>query len=289
MLSDLLTVRRRHALSGLLDDPSPIVRAAVIKELIRLGPAGIEFLEALCGGSNRLLAHHAQRLLVEIRNANPAEEFRRFIDSLNYELETGSIHLCRVAYPDLRPEEICSQIDAIAARCKELLVSPAPPRERCLVINRVLFHELGFRGNSEDYGNPENSYLNRVLATKKGLPISLSILYILVGQRIGASLDPIAYPGHFLVGCFEDDMPFFIDPFSGGKFRSPEQLLDFSQGGISLSQLSYLAPAPVREVLARCCRNLTNHHSNRGQEALGQLFRSFATDLERVQQKPANP
>ena len=285
MRHERLTERKREALTSLLDDPSPFVRAELLKEFIRLGYEGQDFLEELSQGPNRIVANYARRLLEELRNANPSEEFRAFIRSQNYELETGMILLCRVAYPDLDPSLICNQVDAIADRCRELLVKPTTPRERCLIINRVLFHELGFRGNSDDYSNPENSYLNRVFETKKGLPITLSILYILIGQRIGAELDPIAYPGHFLVGCFEDDLPFYIDPFSRGKFCSPEQLLGPTHGYLTLSQLGDLAPAPIREVLSRCCRNLSNHYQRRGDEAMSRLFASYVVDFEKSHHK----
>lgn len=288
MRSEHLTIQKQEALRELLDDPSPIVRAELLKEFTRLGPVAQTFLEDLSNGYNRIIASHARRLLEELRNANPSEEFRRFIRSLNYELETGTIMLCRVAYPELKVGELCAQIDAIAKRCRELLIKPSTPRERCVVINRVLFHELGFRGNSEDYSDPENSFLNRVLETKKGLPITLSILYILIGQRIGADLDPVAYPGHFIVGSFEDELPFYIDPFRRGKFSTPGQLLDYSNGFISVSQLGDLAPAPVREVLCRCCRNLSNHYSKRQQHGMSHLFASFVQEFDQSYQKQAS-
>lgn len=263
-----------------MDDPNPKVRQALLAEFSRLGPTAAVFLDSIANGSNRVLATYARRLLDELQNANPTEEFRRFIHSLNYELETGVIMLCRVAFPDLAAAEICSQVDAIADRCRELLVKPIAPRERCLVINRVLFHELGFRGNADDYENPDNSFLNRVLETRRGIPITLSILYLLVAERLGAELDPIAYPGHFLVGSFEDELPFYIDTFRRGKFISPNELLDYSNGYLSLSQLGNLAPAPIREVLCRCCRNLVEHYAASGQDSMSQLFASFVSDFE---------
>ncbi len=286
--SDKLTSQTREAFLSLIDDPSPLVRKGLLAEFFRLGPTATDFLEEIISSQNRVLAGHARRMLTELRNANPTEEFRRFIQSMNYELESGSIMLCRVAYPELKAEDVCRQLDEIANRCRELLIKPSTPRERCNVINRVLFHELGFRGNTEDYANPENSFLNRVLETKRGLPISLSILYILVGQRIGAELDPIGYPGHFIVGSFEDDLPFYIDAFRRGKFRTPGQLLDYSNGFISASQLGDLAPAPIREVLTRCCRNLANHYASHEQGSMAQLFTSFVEEFESTRQRQAS-
>lgn len=287
MLSNQLTQERRDALRDLLDDPSPVVRKALLIEFSRLGLPAIDFLEELSTGPNRIVGRHAKRLLDELKNANPSEDFRRFIQSLNYELETGTIMLCRVAYPELSAESICRQLDEIAARCQDLLIKPHTARERCTIINRVLFHEMGFRGNSDDYENPENSFLNRVLETRKGLPITLSILYILVAQRIGGQLDPIAYPGHFIVGSFEDDLPFYVDPFKRGKFHTPGQLLDYSNGTISVTQLGQLAPAPIREVLTRCCANLANHYSIASQDDMSQLFASFVLEFKRSYQRQA--
>lgn len=274
------TSKRRDAFLDLLDDPSPVVQKALIDELSKLGSTACDFLEEIATGSNRMLALHAKRILREVENANPSEEFRKFIRSQNYELETGAIMLCRVAYPEATAADICTQIDSIADRCRELIANPISPRERCVMINRVLFHEFGFRGNAEDYENPDNSFLNRVLETKKGLPISLSILYLLVAQRVGADLDPIAYPGHFLVGSFEEDLPFYIDAFKRGRFIAPGQLLDYSSGYLSVSQLGNLAPSPVREVLTRCCQNLANHYSASDQESQARLFASFVQDFQ---------
>lgn len=279
---------KQQAILTLLDDPSAVVQKGLVQEALRIGPAAAAFLEDVCKGTNRMLSIHAKRILQEIENANPSEEFRKFIRSQNYELETGAIMLCRVAYPDVKAEDICSEIDRIADRCRELIAKPISPRERCAVINRVLFHEFEFRGNSEDYENPENSFLNRVLETKRGLPISLSILYLLVGQRLGAELDPIAYPGHFLVGSFEEDLPFYVDPFKRGRIIAPGQLIDYTSGYLSLSQLGDLAPAPIREVLTRCCRNLANHYAESDQDSMSQLYASFVKDFEVVNATQSN-
>lgn len=256
------------------------MQKALVAELTKIGTPACDFLDELANGSNRMLALHARRILREVENANPSEEFRKFIRSQNYELETGIIMLCRVAYPEVTAADICTQVDAIANRCRELIANPISPRERCVMINRVLFHEFGFRGNAEDYENPDNSFLNRVLETKKGLPITLSILYLLVGQRVGADLDPIAYPGHFLVGSFEEDLPFYIDAFKRGRFIAPGQLLDYSSGYLSAAQLGNIAPSPIREVLTRCCQNLANHYAAAGQQGQSQLFASFVQDFQ---------
>ena len=112
--------------------------------------------------------------------------------------------LARTVNPRLDAGRCCEQLDAIAARCRELIVEPSSAREKCRVLNRVLFHDYGFRGNIEHYTDPLNSYLDVVLERKKGIPVSLSIVYLLVAQRAGLELEPVGLPGHFMVGCFLD-------------------------------------------------------------------------------------
>ena len=77
-------------------------------------------------------------------------------------------------------------------------------REYCTIINRVLFHEQGFRGAGKKFENPDNSIVHKVLKSKQGLPITLSLIYILVARRVGLDLEPIGLPGRFMVGCFSE-------------------------------------------------------------------------------------
>jgi regulator of sirC expression with transglutaminase-like and TPR domain len=159
-------------------------------------------------------------------------------------------------------------------------VEPSTSREKCRVINRVLFHEKGYHGNVDHYTDPDNSFLDQVLERRKGLPISLSVLYLLVAQRLGLDLEPIGLPGHFMVGCFTDNYPFFIDAFDGGVLRTPEEIFVFLRSSDISPQLSDLAPTPIREVLCRSCRNLANHDESNGDLQRSVLFDSFVIDFE---------
>lgn len=277
----------REALVRLLDDESPVVREAVREELERQGPAAIAWLRTLEKGSNRVLANHARRFLVELHAVDPVGDFSHFIASLQYELETGSILLERTVFPDSEAGKICGQLDRLAERCRELMVSPSPAWERCKVINRVLFHESGFRGNKEDFENPLNSFLGQVLRRRKGLPITLAIIYLLVADRCGLELAPIGAPGRFLVGCFLEEDPFFIDVFERGAFRSMDDIETIFRGNAIPLRAEYLTPAPVGEVLQRCCRNLARHYETVGDEARAALFARFVREFDQVRRRHA--
>jgi len=284
-----ISVRDREALRDLLDDPSSAVRRELLKAFESMGSLGISVLSEFAENSNRMLSWHARWYLAELKNANPIEEFKDFIESQNYELESGWLLISRVAYPDLDIGKILSELDLIAARCKELLIHPSSSREVCRIINRVLFHEFGFRGNIENYANPDNSHLNRVIETRRGLPIALSMLYLLVGQRLGANLEPIGVPGHFMVGSFDEDLPFYIDAFERGRILSAEQMLERLEDQNMQPELSILAPASIRETLSRACRNLARHYDNAGQLHMANLYKNFVEDFEETYRRSVQP
>lgn len=284
---DTLSVAQREAFLSLLDDTSPAVRRALLAYFGQLGPAAAPFLEAIARGSNRVLARHATWYLDELKFSDPVAEFRGFIRSQNYELETGALLLARTVTPDLDGGDCVQSLDTIAARCRELIVEPSSAREKCRVLNRVLFHEWGFHGNVEHYTDPRNSFLDQVLERRTGIPISLSIVYLLVAERIGLELEPVGLPGHFIVGCFLDDLPFFIDPFDRGVFRDADEIFELLRANNITPKPTDLAPTPVREVLCRSCRNLVNHYNAAGEPEKAKLFAHFVEEFEATYEKHA--
>lgn len=256
------------------------MRQALLAHFSELGEPAREFLQQAANDPNRLFARYAKWYLNQIQVVDPVAEFRAFIRSFNYELESGTLLLARTVNPQLDVAACRRTFDEIAERCRELIPEPATAREKCRVINRVLFHEWGFRGNQENYTDPLNSLIDQVISRRKGIPISLSILYLVVAERIGLELEPVGFPGHFLVGCFQDDTVFFIDPFDHGAFRDVAELFELLRNNNMEPQLSDLAATPVREVLCRSCRNLVNHYHSAGDAAKARLFAEFVEEFE---------
>jgi regulator of sirC expression with transglutaminase-like and TPR domain len=278
--TDRLNSGLEAALRSLLDDTQPAVRRALLGHFQRHGAASANFLKEIVAGKNRVLAWHARWFLDELKFSDPVAEFKGFIRSLNYELETGALLLARTVTPELDIGECCAQLDDIAGRCRELISEPMSLREKCRVINRVLFHDFGFRGNREHYTDPLNSFLDHVLARKKGLPITLSIVYLLVAHRLGLSLEPVGLPGHFMIGCYVEETPFFIDAFEQGALRSAHDVFLILRANHVDPKPTDLAPTPVREVLCRCCRNLVHHYRAAGDETYARQFADFVEEFE---------
>ena len=277
-----------QAIQSLLDDESVIVRDGLIKFFQSVPETGKEFLLGLSQGEDSYLAKHAQNMIQKLGWIDSAGDFFKFIHSLRYELETGWFLLDRTVYPDFETSTYSFFLDKLADRCRELLLQPSSPRMSCEVINRVLFHEYGFRGARENFENPENSFLHRVLDRREGLPITLCAIYILIARRIGFELDPIGTPGRFMVGCFAERHPFYIDCWAGGRLIELDQMQDKlgilpdEESGVSL------LPVTVAETLTRACRNLCRHYASANDVAKKKLFESFVGEFERVHQEASN-
>ncbi len=280
METENVSPERRESFLALLDDPNPNVRTALLTHFSEVGEPARAFLREAAAQPNRIIARHAVWYLDQMHVADPVAEFRAFIRSFHYELESGALLLARTVNPRLDVGACRSAFDTIAARCHELLPEPATAREKCRVINRVLFHEWGFRGNQENYTDPLNSLIDRVVERRKGIPLSLSLLYLFIAERVGLELEPVGIPGHFLIGSFTDDAVFFVDPFDRGVFRDPAEVFELLQANHLDPQPADLAPTPVREVLCRCCRNLTNHYHAAGDAVCARLFASFVEEFE---------
>lgn len=133
------------------------------------------------------------------------------------------------------------------------------PGEVVAALNRYLFEECGFRGNRDAYYDPRNSFLNEVLDRRLGIPITLALLYIEVGRRVGLPLVGIGFPGHFLVGCDAPDGRLLIDPFEGGRLLTDMDcvaLLARLHGRPVPLARHYLAPIGARAFLLRMLSNL---------------------------------
>lgn len=277
-----------NAVRSLLDDESEVVCDGLMKFFQNDPEKGRNFLISLSQGNDSYLAKHAQNMIEKLGWIDGTADFLRFIRSFRYELETGWFLLDRTIYPDFDASTYSFFLDKLADRCRELLLKPTSPRMTCEVLNRVLFHEYGFRGAGESFENPENSFLHLVLDRREGLPIALCVVYILVARRIGFELDPIGTPDRFMVGCFAERYPFYIDCWAGGRFMELEQMED--KMGLLPDDESgaTLLPITVAETLTRACRNLSHQFKSTEDLQGSRLFESFVLEFERVHQEASN-
>ena len=182
------------------------------------------------------------------------------------DLARGALLIATEAYPRLELDVYLQQLDQMATALEPLFAVSATVPEHLELLNRYLFEELGFKGNQEDYYDPRNSYLNEVLERRLGIPITLSVVYHEVGQRLGLSLAGVNFPGHFLVKCTAPPEPVFIDPFDGGQILEGgdlEKRLPVLQGQKLALEERFLEAVSTRQILARMLRNLRQIHVSR--------------------------
>jgi regulator of sirC expression with transglutaminase-like and TPR domain len=177
------------------------------------------------------------------------------------DLGHASLLIAREEYPDLDVGRYLSRLDEMAAEIGRRLKGGEGARSRVAHLNRLLFEEMGFHGNREEYYDPRNSFLNDVLDRRIGIPISLSTVYLEVGRRIDCPLAGVAFPGHFLVRCdgTEGGADIFIDPFNRGRLMTEEDcrtLIDAMYKGQLEYRPEFLGRAKNREILDRMINNL---------------------------------
>ncbi|MEO8144660.1 MAG: SirB1 family protein [Betaproteobacteria bacterium] len=183
------------------------------------------------------------------------------------ELARACLQIAEDAYPGLDVDGYVGEIDRFANRLRARLAPQALAEDRIIALNEFLFDELGFGGNTDNYYDPRNSYLNEVIDRRTGIPITLAVLYMEIGRRIDLPFEGVSFPGHFLVRLPLRGGTLVLDPFSGGAPQSEDELRERlkrvipreAAGGIPVAELpldEFLEPASNRQILARVLRNL---------------------------------
>src|SRR4051812_26816935 len=143
-------------------------------------------------------------------------------DDARIDLARACLMIAQDAYPELDLERYLGEIERMALRLRSRLPQANGAEERIVALNEFLFGELGFRGNAGDYYDPRNSYLNEVIERRTGIPITLAVLYMELGRRIGLPLQGVSFPGHFLVRLRLRGGTLVLDPFAGGAPQSSD-------------------------------------------------------------------
>lgn len=181
------------------------------------------------------------------------------------ELDRAAIEIARIEYPNIDDRACIEELDRyafeIAGRARDL----SDAQNFLETANEYLFGTLGFQGNEEDYYNPDNSCLNRVLETKRGIPITLSLIYIEVARRLSKPVSGVGLPGHFLVRYDEENFSALIDPFHGGRSVDVAQCRILAQ--VDTLDERMLEPVDRRHIVMRMINNLRGIYFGRRETA----------------------
>lgn len=204
------------------------------------------------------------------------------------DLERAALLIAETEYPGLDVVAYVSRLDSLGEVARQRLRSlglragrsGVAPAHRLAPLLDLLYREMGFRGNSGDYYDPRNSFLNEVMDRRTGIPISLAIVLLAVCRRAGVEAHGVSFPGHFLVRTAgRGGEPIFVDPFAGRQLALAEvrALAEQAGGSLGIVDERLLAPASRFQILARLLNNLRAIYEVRGdRERLERILRRLA-------------
>jgi len=207
------------ALISLLGDDDPKILSMVWAHLLKVSDKALPLLEAASEDPDPKIRIRARYAVARIRLDLLEQQFQTLAlqDDPVFSLEEALCVMARIEYPRIRPSQVARKLDMIAEAIQPALLEAQSPREEILAINTQLFDKLNFTGNTSDYYDPDNNFINMVLKRRTGIPISLSAIYILIGERLNLPIRGVGLPGHFLAKYDTPQMEIYLDPFNRGR------------------------------------------------------------------------
>lgn len=202
---------------------------------------------------------------MDFRPPTPLEHFACLVrQDSSLPLLEAAVCLGQQVQADLDVQAVLCQVDAWAQRLRQQLPWGASPLQRAQLLNMFFYERLGFAANANDYGHADNSYLHRVVQTRRGLPITLAVLWMELATAIGLKVEGVSFPGHFLVKLHVPEGLIIQDPLTGqgltsqtlGEWLEPHR----ESWGLSEDEMAplhlFLQPASASEIVERMLRNL---------------------------------
>lgn len=253
-----LAPQQRDALIKLLGDEDPTIYQAVKEKIISLGSDTQIWLRPCQISGDATLRRHAQDIVRHFDRELADTRFMAYClqDEERIELEQGALLMAQTEFPDINMAAYSAILDDLAGELREWLAA-SDPKERLLVrVNQFLFEEKGFTGNMENYYDPENSFLNRVLDRRTGNPVSLCLIYVLLMRRLGYPVSGVGLPGHSVCRFQNATEEVYVDAFNLGKLLSRQDCIEHLTRCKHEMREEYLQPMSSRRMLARMCGNL---------------------------------
>jgi len=254
----------------LLDDPDPYIQSEVKKKLFELGERAVPLLdEQKSETRDKKERERINDIIQSITYGNLEEDFLEVLEGgINdlKKLEDAVFILSRLDNPTLREEEYKKKLDRFAGMIENDIRYQMDESRQMHTLLDYVFEELNFTGSTIDYYNPDNSYLNRVIDRRQGLPISLAMIVLFLGRRLELPFYGVNMPIHFMLKFKGDKDEVLIDPFDRGKVVTYNQCYFFlKQNGIDPKPRHFEEASEIG-ILARCIRNLVQSYSKIGND-----------------------
>ena len=258
------------AIISLLDDPDPIIFEQISKKILSLGTTVIPMLESQWEQSlNALLQQRIEQLIHQIQYNTVKEELKTWASSGSFDLLSGFITIARLQYPELDEQKLINQIEAIKRDAWIELRYDTSPLEKVKILNHVFYSINGFTGNTTNFHDPQNSYINNVLESRRGNQISLAVIYSIVAQRLDIPIYGVNLPQHFVLAYLDEKQEyphissgeangilFYINAFNKGSVFNRRDVDHFLKQLEIQPESYFYNPCSNIQIIKRILRNL---------------------------------
>jgi len=265
------------ALISLLDDPDEKIFSTITSQLMNIGEKVIPVLEDAWEASlNPVLQTRIENIIHRIQYKKVFDSILKWKNENSDNLWEGALLVAKYMYPELEEEKLLKQVQIIKQDIWLELNDNLTALEKVRVVNHILFDVHRFSGNTENYNAPENSFLNKVIENKKGNPLTLAIIYLVIAKQLEMPIYGVNLPQHFVMAYidendlsereWEDKIMFYINPFSKGAVFSRREIDMFlKQLGIA-PEKSYYTPCTNVSIIERLVRNLVSAYTRQNND-----------------------
>jgi len=275
----LINNQEIKALISLLDDPDEFIYTEVRNKLKSLGDETIPFLEEYW--ENNPMNHESQEriedLIQQIQFETTYSNIEKWLSKNEPDLLRGAILINQIQYPDMDPKAVIDVLEKIKRDIWLEITPNLTNFEIIKVINKVIFDTYEFSGNKKNYHSPHSSFLSNVIETKKGNPLSLAIIYLLVTQDLGLPIFGVNLPSHFVL-CYLDelntnihltemeseDVLIYINPFSKGTLFDKNEIDSFLEQVKIPKREEFYSPCSNKDIIKRMVNNLIFSYEKSG-------------------------
>ncbi len=255
------------ALISLLDDPDEGIYSHVRNELVSYGEDVIPYLEKEWENAfGSIIQNRIETIIHKIQFDNTLQKLQEWALSGGINLFKGAMLVAKYQYPDLDEESIKAKVDMLTQDAWLEMSPRLTALEKVRVLNHIIFEVHGYSGNTKNFHAPQNNYLNNVIESKKGNPLSLSILYSIVAQNLQIPVNGVNLPEHFILAYVNDHIDivknenikilFYINPFSKGSIFTQKEITAFLKQLNLEPKESYYEPCTNLEMIKRLINNL---------------------------------
>lgn len=266
------------ALIQLIEDPDEQIFTQVKAELLGYGAAIIPELESrwITEEKDERYQSRIEALIKELQYTRNREAFKLWIEHESHDLIAGATLLSQLHYPEVREDILKEQIQRIRKDIWLEINDGLTAYEKIRIFNKIFYGKHGFEGDHTNYFAPENSYIHSVLDRKKGNPLSLALIYMVVAQSLDIPVYGVNLPNHFILAYVDEDessisnsfgVLFYINAFSKGSLFDENEIRDYLNGQHAPCLPDYFSPCSNKDIIRRMMNNLITSYQQIGQQA----------------------